>query len=50
MQKLKVKTALITGGSAGMRYAAAQHFLHEGARIMMTERNENSVNQTVILV
>jgi NAD(P)-dependent dehydrogenase (short-subunit alcohol dehydrogenase family) len=47
MQKLKGKTALITGGNSGMGYATAQLFLLEGANVIITGRNENLVNEAV---
>lgn len=47
MQKLKGKTALITGGNSGMGYATAQLFLREGASVIITGRNENAVKEAV---
>lgn len=43
MQKLKDKTALITGGSSGIGLATAQLFQAEGARVAVTGRSAESL-------
>jgi len=43
MQKLKGKTALVTGGTSGIGLATAQLFLAEGARLAITGRSPVSL-------
>ena len=43
MNKLENKVALITGGSTGMGQATALTFAHEGARVLITGRNEDTL-------
>jgi NAD(P)-dependent dehydrogenase (short-subunit alcohol dehydrogenase family) len=40
MKKLSDKTALITGGSSGIGLATAKQFIAEGAKVIITGRNE----------
>ena len=47
MEKLKGKTAVITGGNSGMGYATAKLFLSEGAKVIITGRNEKAVKEAV---
>jgi len=44
MQKLKNKVALITGGTDGMGFATAKEFIGEGAKVIITGRNEAKMN------
>ncbi|MCE2733595.1 MAG: SDR family oxidoreductase [Cyclobacteriaceae bacterium] len=43
MTKLSNKTAVITGGNSGIGLATAQVFLQEGARVLITGRDEKSL-------
>ena len=45
MSKLKGKTAVITGGNSGIGFATAQLFLQEGARVIITGRNEKAIQE-----
>lgn len=42
--KLKGKKVLITGGSKGIGYSIAKKFVEEGAKVVITGRNENDLN------
>ena len=43
MKKLENKVALITGGSTGMGRATALTFANEGAKVLITGRNEETL-------
>jgi len=43
---LKNKTAIITGGTGGIGKAIAEHFLKEGARVLIVSRNKNKLRET----
>ncbi len=45
MERFNNKTALITGGSSGIGLAAAQAFINEGARVIVTGRDEAGLEQ-----
>ncbi len=47
MEKLKNKTAFITGGTNGMGFATAQEFINNGAQVIITGRSEKNVNKAV---
>jgi len=47
MKKLAGKTAIITGGNSGIGFATAQEFLAQGAKVIITGRNEQSVKEAV---
>lgn len=47
MKRLENKIALITGGSSGIGLATAKRFIHEGARVVITGRNEETLNQAM---
>lgn len=46
-QILKNKTIVITGGSKGIGFAMAQKFVFEGARVLITGRNEDDLIQSI---
>lgn len=47
MRKLENKVALITGGTSGIGFATAQEFINEGATVIITGRNQETIDQTV---
>jgi len=46
-QRLKDKIALITGGNSGIGRASARRFVEEGARVVITGRNQKTLDDTV---
>lgn len=44
MNRLLNKTAVITGGNSGIGLATASEFIAEGARVIITGRNKNSLD------
>ena len=47
MERLKNKTAVITGGTTGIGFATAQKFIQEGARVIITGRNQARLTEAV---
>lgn len=47
MSNLKNKVAVITGGSAGIGLATAQEFVAQGARVIITGRNQATLDAAV---
>lgn len=45
MKKLANKVAVITGGNSGIGLATAQHFINEGAQVIITGRNQQTLQQ-----
>lgn len=44
MSKLNGKVAIVTGGNSGIGYAAAEDFIANGAKVMITGRNAEKVD------
>jgi NAD(P)-dependent dehydrogenase (short-subunit alcohol dehydrogenase family) len=47
MSKLNSKVAVITGGNSGIGYATAELFLKEGAKVIITGRRKEAVDEAV---
>lgn len=47
MKRLENKVALITGGSSGIGLATAKRFINEGAKVVITGRNQETLNQAM---
>src|ERR1700761_2129705 len=47
MKKLTGKTAVITGGNSGIGFATAQEFIAQGAKVIITGRNQKSIDEAV---
>lgn len=47
MNRLQDKVAVITGGNSGIGFATAQEFIAQGARVVITGRNEKAVHDAV---
>ena len=50
MKKLANKTAVITGGNSGIGLATAKEFIAQGAKVIITGRNQQSINEAVTLL
>jgi NAD(P)-dependent dehydrogenase (short-subunit alcohol dehydrogenase family) len=47
MSKLKDKVAVITGGNSGIGLATAREFLAQGAKVVITGRNQAAIDEAV---
>jgi NAD(P)-dependent dehydrogenase (short-subunit alcohol dehydrogenase family) len=47
MKKLANKIAIVIGGSSGIGFATARQFLEEGAKVIITGRNKEALEQAV---
>ncbi|HEY5961145.1 MAG TPA: SDR family NAD(P)-dependent oxidoreductase, partial [Polyangiaceae bacterium] len=47
MAKLSGKVAVVTGGSSGIGLAAAQQLAQEGAQVVLTGRNRETLDRAV---
>ena len=47
MKKLSNKIAVITGGNSGIGFATAQEFIAQGAKVIITGRNQKSIDEAV---
>src|SRR3546814_8474376 len=45
MRRFGQKSALITGGAAGIGLAAARRFVHDGGRVTLVDINENALRE-----
>src|SRR5690606_19201491 len=47
MGKLSGKTAVITGGNSGIGFSAAKLFLKEGAKVIITGRDQKAIDEAL---
>lgn len=47
MSSLKNKVAVITGGNSGIGFATAKEFIAQGARVVITGRNQAAIDEAV---
>jgi NAD(P)-dependent dehydrogenase (short-subunit alcohol dehydrogenase family) len=50
MKKLANKTAVITGGNSGIGLATAKEFIAQGAKVIITGRNQKSIDEAITLL
>ena len=50
MKKLQGKTAVITGGNSGIGLATAKEFIAQGAKVIITGRNQKSIDEAIDLL
>ena len=49
-QKLKDKVAVVTGGNSGIGLEIAKRFAEEGAKVAITGRNQETINEAVVAI
>ncbi len=49
-QKLKSKVAMITGGNSGIGLAVAKLFAAQGAKVIITGRNQKTLDEAIISI
>lgn len=49
-QKLRDKVAVITGGSSGIGLGIAKRFAEEGAKVAITGRNQETINEALVAI
>lgn len=47
MGQLKDKVAVVTGGNSGIGYATAKEFIDQGAKVVITGRNQSKIEEAV---
>jgi NAD(P)-dependent dehydrogenase (short-subunit alcohol dehydrogenase family) len=45
MSKLQNKVAVVTGGNSGIGYATAQELINQGARVVITGRDQKAIDE-----
>nr|WP_294942658.1 SDR family oxidoreductase [uncultured Mucilaginibacter sp.] len=50
MKKVTNKTAVITGGNSGIGLATAKEFIAQGAKVIITGRNQKSIDEAIALL
>jgi NAD(P)-dependent dehydrogenase (short-subunit alcohol dehydrogenase family) len=48
MKKFENKVAVITGGNSGIGYAAAREFVAQGAKVIVTGRRKEAIEQAAV--
>lgn len=48
MNQLKEKIAVVTGGNAGIGLATAKEFIAQGAKVVITGRNQRTIDEAIV--